>query len=115
MRKVTPFSAMLKELVADQKLTLRDLAKRSGIKPSTLGDWLAGASPRDMRQVRSVAKVLGVTFELLACGDEEVSFERALNSMPRALVLQGDFRIKIEKIGAAAVDDDVRARDQIYP
>lgn len=99
MGKRTPLSMMLKTLMEDQKLTLRAIYEQSGVPRSTLSDWLAGSTPKNLRQLRAVAKVLGVTFELLACGDEEKDHEVILNSMPRSLVLDGHFKIRIERIG----------------
>ena len=51
LKKRTPRSGMLKTLLEVQRITLAAVAAKTGVKRSTLSDWLSGSSPRDMKFV----------------------------------------------------------------
>ena len=54
----------VKEYRKAAKLTLAELAERSGVPISTIGDIELGAEPRVITAIR-IARVLGVNVELL--------------------------------------------------
>ncbi len=52
----------------ERGLSARALAKMTNIKASTLGDWLAGATPTDLVAVAEVARILKIDFQVLLLG-----------------------------------------------
>lgn len=52
-----------------REMTATQLAKRSSVPKQSLSGWLAGSNPRDVRQVKRVADVLGTTLDNLMFGD----------------------------------------------
>ncbi len=66
-----PFSKILRDLIKEKGLTVRETAKLAGVSPSTLDDWRAGALPADYIAVKKLAKELGVSFSFLLTGEED--------------------------------------------
>jgi transcriptional regulator with XRE-family HTH domain len=60
----------LRQHLDAQGLSAAELARRTGVAKSVISDWLAGAKPRDIVQVKIVANALGLTLEEL-CFDVE--------------------------------------------
>lgn len=59
----------LKRILADHDLTAAQLSRKTGVPKATVGDWLAGGIPRDLRKVKLVADFLGLTVDQLCFGD----------------------------------------------
>ncbi|MBS1983797.1 MAG: helix-turn-helix transcriptional regulator [Bdellovibrionales bacterium] len=59
----------LRILLKERDLTAAQLARASGVSPKTISDWLAGTPPRNIDQVRKVARVFGVTVDRLCFGE----------------------------------------------
>lgn len=76
------------------------LAKKSSIPKQSLAGWLAGSNPRDVRQVKRVADVLGVSLDHLLFGDGE---EKKPESNEFESLLDGNwvgglFEVRIRKV-----------------
>jgi transcriptional regulator with XRE-family HTH domain len=80
------FSTSIKNSPIDQKMNLKNqlrhfldvkeisasqLAKKAKVPKQSLGGWLSGSNPRDVRQVKRVADALGVTVDHLLFGNGE--------------------------------------------
>lgn len=63
-----PFAKNLRNLMQERGVSQRKLAALSGVKTSTLGDWLSGAMPTDLLSVAEVARVLKTDFQVLLLG-----------------------------------------------
>lgn len=87
---------VLKRLLKERSLSLRDLAKATNIKPSTLSGWNNGVSPRDLTEVRRCAQYLGISMERLLF-DEDSSI-MSLESLLTENVFDGFLKVKIEKV-----------------
>jgi len=61
----------LKALMAKHGLNIPRLSKLTGISRQTLSNWATGQTPRNIEQVRIVAKHFNVSMEYL-CFEEEV-------------------------------------------
>jgi transcriptional regulator with XRE-family HTH domain len=81
----------LRRVMKDRALTLTALSELSGIKKSTLSDWSNGVHPRDLVEVRKLARSLGLVF-----GDEDTA--NPLPVLPTELVFDGFLKVKIERI-----------------
>lgn len=67
----TPFSKILRALMAEQKITVRKAAEFAGVSSSTVDDWRAGALPEDYSAVKRLSVALGVSFSFLLTGEED--------------------------------------------
>lgn len=61
-------SKRLKAILEEQGMRAADLARKSGVPRSVLSDWMAGAAPKHLVQVMTVAQVLGTDIEDLCFG-----------------------------------------------
>lgn len=97
---VTPvtlkLSTMLKQLMKERKISLRELAKSTAIQPSTLSGWNNGSSPRDLSEVCQCARYLGVSMEYLLFGEEPDSLP--LEQLLTEKVFDGFLKVKIERV-----------------
>jgi transcriptional regulator with XRE-family HTH domain len=64
--------ARLREYLKEKDMTAAQLARKTGISSSVISDWLAGASPKNIEQVKRVAEVFGVCVDILCFGKEDV-------------------------------------------
>jgi transcriptional regulator with XRE-family HTH domain len=88
----------LKQLLTEQNLSLRELAKRSGVPNSTLQEWSSNRSPKNPIQVQKVAQVLGVSMHYLIFGEEDKS--EPLTKLLKEDVFSGTYEINIKRVRA---------------
>lgn len=62
-------SKNLKRILFERSLKAADLARLSGVSKTSIGEWLSGSNPRDIRKVKKVADVLEVSLDNLCFGD----------------------------------------------
>ena len=63
------------------EMSATQLAKKASVPKQSLCGWLAGSNPRDVRQIKRVADVLGITLDHLIFGNGPVpDSERFLGS-----------------------------------
>ena len=67
----TPFAKILRSLMAEKDMTIRQAAEIAGVGSSTVDDWRGGASPEDYSAIKRLADHLGVSFSFLLTGEEE--------------------------------------------
>lgn len=58
----------LQKLLVDHNLTIKDLSKETKVPLQTLHNWLAGYSPRNINQVKSVANYFRISVDYLLYG-----------------------------------------------
>ena len=92
------FNKNLRRTMDRKKLTIRELSTKTGVSRSTLSDWLSGTAPRNLEEVRTVARVIGVSFEFLIFGDEDKPLPIDLDTFPAETLFHGYCRIKIERV-----------------
>ena len=66
-----PFGKILKALMDERNLTLRQVSELAGVSVSVVQGWLQGANPNDLQAVSGLAKKLGVSFKSLLLGEDE--------------------------------------------
>jgi transcriptional regulator with XRE-family HTH domain len=59
----------LGRLLAEKNMKAAKLSRLSGVPQTTLADWLAGGNPRDLRKVKLVAEVFGISVDELCFGE----------------------------------------------
>ncbi len=82
----------LKALLAEYGLRAADLSRKSGVPRSVLSDWMAGAAPRNISQVRAVAEVLGTNIDSLCFGMDGKSSDAKIDGAWMTGTFQGRLR-----------------------
>jgi transcriptional regulator with XRE-family HTH domain len=67
----TPFAKILRSLMSEKGMTVRQAAELAGVGSSTVDDWRGGALPEDYSAVKRLAHGLDVTFSFLLTGEED--------------------------------------------
>ena len=86
----------LQLLLKEKKMSLRELAKASGVPASNLTEWSGNRVPKNPLQVRRVAEALGVTMHFLLFG--EVDSQEPIQKILKEDWFQGTFEITVKKV-----------------
>lgn len=62
---------ILRQLIKAKEMTVAGLAKKSKVPVQTIHNWLSGAEPKSLKQVKAVADFLDVTVDYLCFGIED--------------------------------------------
>jgi transcriptional regulator with XRE-family HTH domain len=91
-------AATLKHLLQERRISIRKLAHDTEISPSTIKEWLSGSAPRNLEDVRKVARYLNISFEFLIFGEsDECPPEKALEAIFTESIYEGWLKVKIER------------------
>ena len=71
----------LKQLLQDNALNVPRLSKLTGISRQTLSNWMAGQSPKNIEQVKTVADHFGVSVDSLCFGKPKKSKSSPIEEM----------------------------------
>lgn len=77
----TPFAKLLRSLMTERGMTIRQAAELAGVGPSTIDDWRSGQLPEDYSAVKRLAAALGVSFSFLLTGEEDQRDRSGLPSL----------------------------------
>lgn len=84
-----------------REMSATQLAKKSSVPKQSLAGWIAGSNPRDVRQVKRVADVLGVSLDNLLFGvgrDGGIAAESESCSYAKEDWVSGVFEVRIRKV-----------------
>lgn len=104
----------LKRRMELRGITAADLARQTGIAKQVLSDWLAGAMPRGLCQVKLVANALGTTVDELCFGDDCAGNEDVSEDVGGALQPDGQWIVGVFEGRIRVVEDQrggVKAED----
>lgn len=89
-------SVVLRRLMKERKISLRQLSKITGIKPSTLSGWCNNVSPRDLTEVLICARHFKMSLEqfLFDTPPDASNLENFLTED----VFNGFLKVKIERV-----------------
>ena len=87
---------VLQQLLKEKNMSLRELAKRSGVPASNLTEWSANRSPKNPVQAKKVAEALGVTFHFLLFGESDS--QEPIQMILKEEFFQGTFEITVKKV-----------------
>lgn len=87
---------VLKSILNERRLTLKEISAGTGVPASTLSEWLANRSPKNPKQVRLVAKYLGVSLHFLLFGEEDA--EEPIQKILKEDIFKGVFEITVKKV-----------------
>ncbi len=84
-----------------REMSAAHLAKKSSVPKQSISGWLAGSNPRDIRQVKRVADVFGITVDHLMFGkgqDSDAAKVKGLEALMGDDWLGGLFEIRIRRV-----------------
>jgi transcriptional regulator with XRE-family HTH domain len=86
---------VLKRLIEDRDLTLRELSRATKIPEPTLSGYMNGAEPGKINHIRILARFFGISMETLLYGqdDRPPTLEDVLTEQ----IFSGWLRVKIER------------------
>jgi len=68
LRENMKLKIILRQLIKAREMTVVGLAKKSKVPIQTIHNWLSGAEPKSLKQVKMVADCLGVSVDYLCFG-----------------------------------------------
>lgn len=66
-----PFGKILKAVMAERGLTLKQVGEMAGVASSVVSDWTAGTNPQDLKAVGRLARSLNLSLRSLLLGEAE--------------------------------------------
>ena len=60
----------LRQILAEREMTISLLSRKTQVPKSTISEWMAGASPRDLKKLKIIAECLGYTVDELCFGNQ---------------------------------------------
>ena len=96
MKGSTPLAETLTALLEERRMTVKELAKKSGVARSTLGSWKAGSGPASLLDLKRVSNALGVSFEFLCLGRNDT--DPRIEERKRELIFEGLCVMRLEKV-----------------
>ncbi len=68
----------LREVLARKEMSAAELARSSKVPKATISDWLGGASPKSLQQLKTVADVLNLSLDELVFGETPKAREKSV-------------------------------------
>jgi transcriptional regulator with XRE-family HTH domain len=87
----------LAALLKKRRMSAQALATATDIPVSTIKAWLGGNAPRNLDDVRAVARHMGVSFEYLIFGEDPDAGAVLANALLEQ-VFDGYLKVKVERI-----------------
>ena len=91
------FKEQLKKLMKGQNLTIRQLSEQTGVPEGTIKTYLRGAHPRNITDVRKIAKLFNVSLEHIFFGEEDAASPKTLEEIPLEEIYDGWVKIRLER------------------
>lgn len=89
-------SLVLKRLLEERKMTLKELSAATKIKASTLSGWKNGVTPRDLGEVLRCAQFFEISLEKLLF--DKANDASILEGLLTEEVFEGYLKVKIERV-----------------
>ncbi|MGZ3775305.1 MAG: helix-turn-helix domain-containing protein [Bdellovibrio sp.] len=98
-----PFAKILRTLMSEKKMTLRQASAIAGVATSTINDWRSGALPTDYAAVKKLANALGVSLSFILTGEEETRRPESLPTIAEVFddggaIFDGYAKITIQRL-----------------
>ncbi len=87
---------VLTEIFRERRLTIKEVAKASGVPASTLSEWKLNRAPKNPEQALKVAEALDISLHFLLFGVEDR--QEPLQKLLKEDVFSGTFEINIKRI-----------------
>ncbi|WPU65905.1 helix-turn-helix domain-containing protein [Peredibacter starrii] len=96
MIAIVTIKTTLKRLIADSGITVTHLSRATKIPAQTLHNWLAGAEPKSLTQLKKVADYFDVSLDYL-CFGKEPKPKKVLNEY-ESEINAGIFEVVLRKV-----------------
>lgn len=90
---------MLRSILRERDLTLKEVSQKCGVSISTLHEWENNRAPKNPIQVAKVAQCLGISLHYLLFGFKDP--EEALERIIKNEVFSGVYEISLKKVKVA--------------
>jgi transcriptional regulator with XRE-family HTH domain len=87
---------VLKKIIQERRLTLREIANGSGVPATTIAEWSNNRTPKNPLQVKKVAEFLGVSVHYLLFEEEDK--QEPLQKILKEDFFKGTFEISIKRV-----------------
>lgn len=87
---------VLSQALKEQRRSLREVAKHTGISVSTLNEWASNRHPRDLVKAQKVAGYLGLTLHFLLFGIEDP--QEPMQKIISEDFFKGTYEISIKRV-----------------
>jgi transcriptional regulator with XRE-family HTH domain len=87
----------LAALLKKRRMSAQALATATDIPVSTIKAWLGGNAPRNLDDVRAVARHMGVSFEYLIFGEDPDASSMLANALLEQ-VFDGYLKVRVERV-----------------
>ena len=91
----------LRYYLEKKEMTASHLAKKASVPKQSLSGWLSGNNPRDVRQVKRVAEVLGVSVDNLLFGSGNDEGSQKITELDALLGndwVSGIFEVRLRRV-----------------
>jgi transcriptional regulator with XRE-family HTH domain len=98
--KTLPFGRILKGIMNERDLTLKQVSELSNVSVSVVQGWLTNSTPADLQAVAVLASKLGISFKSLLLGhDEDISKAASIHELfDEQDFFDGYCKIKIQRL-----------------
>lgn len=88
----------LKKLLQDSRITASKLSRETGVPTTTISNWLAGQSPKNIKQIYQVSRFFNVSIEELVFGVKpEIGGQNVLAKLDSE-IKAGNFEVILRRI-----------------
>lgn len=90
----------LRQLLKVNDMTVAQLARKTKIPKTTVADWLNGASPKDITQVKKVADAFKISLEKLCFGSSPLQEESVtdIDTLLGDKWISGTFEVRFRRL-----------------
>ncbi len=89
----------LREVLVRKGMTASDLARLSKVPKTTISDWLAGSSPKNISQLKLIADVLNLSLDELVFGENSKLRKKSIvEEFVENEIYAGKYEVVLRKI-----------------
>ena len=104
MKNKTRTGEILSKLLAERRVSLKEVAQETGIPLSSLSQIKNGRETRKLNYVRSLASFFSVSVHFLLFGEEDPANQTVLQRLETE-VFRGTYQITLKKVSFPKEDD----------
>jgi transcriptional regulator with XRE-family HTH domain len=100
-RKLVTLKEQLRFYLDERGLSAAELSRKSKVSKQVLSAWMAGAKPKNVEQIRAVARVLSTTIDNLLFGSGRDEKEDRITELDTLLGngwVGGTFELRIRRV-----------------
>lgn len=97
--KIMKLKNNLREILSRKGMSAAELARVSKVPKTTISDWLAGSSPKNLQQVKTVADILNLSVDELVFGASPTNSRKSvLEEYTENEIYAGHYEVILRRI-----------------